>query len=380
MMVSLTELLAGMVQRGASDLYLTVDSPPMYRVHDNLEPLGAKMLQPLDTVELAMSVMSESQQAEFHKTQEMNLGIYDEKHGRFRVNIFRQRSSVGLVVRQICSRIPTIDGLGLPPILKHIATSKRGLVLVVGATGSGKSTSLAAMIEHRNETLPGHIVTIEDPIEFIHAHKRSIVTQREVGIDTPSLESALKNSLRQSPDVIVVGEIRDARTMDAALAFAETGHLCLATLHSNNAHQALERIASFFAPEQHHQVFMQLSLNLRAILSQRLVCGVTGGRVAAVEILTDSPRVRDLILKGQVDEIKEAMEKSSNVGMQCFDQHLFDLFRAGAISFDEALRNADSANNLRLRVRLTDGDAGELSKNTPAPEPAVLQLHIEKDT
>lgn len=379
-MMTLAELLAGMVEKGASDLYLTVDSPPMYRVNDALEPSGVQMLQASHTHELAMGVMNEAQKAEFLETQEMNLGIYDKNYGRFRVNIFCQRSCVGLVVRQIRSSIPTIDGLGLPSILKDIATSKRGLVLVVGATGSGKSTTLAAMIEHRNETLPGHIITIEDPIEFIHTHKRSIITQREVGIDTLSLQSALKNSLRQAPDVIVVGEIRDAATMDAALAFAETGHLCLATLHSNNAHQALERISSFFPPGQHHQVFMQLSLNLRAILSQRLVRGVTGARVAAVEILTDSPRIRDLILKGQVDEIKEAMEKSTNLGMQCFDQHLFDLFRAGAISLDEALRNADSANNLRLRVRLTDGDAGELSKNTPAPESAVLQLHIQKDT
>jgi twitching motility protein PilU len=235
------------------------------------------------------------------------------------------------------------------------------------------------MVEHRNETLPGHIVTIEDPIEFIHTHKRSIITQREVGIDTPSLESALKNSLRQAPDVIVVGEIRDASTMEAALAFAETGHLCLATLHSNNAHQALERILSFFSSEQHHQVCMQLSLNLRAILSQRLVAGVTGGRVAAVEIMTDSPRIRDLILKGQVDEIKEAMEKSANMGMQSFDQHLYELIRAGAISLDEALRNADSANNLRLRVRLAEGETRELSGNSSKAESAALELQMQKD-
>lgn len=372
-------LLAGMVQRGASDLYLTVDSPPMYRVNDNLEPFDVQMLQAADTHELAMSVMNEAQQAEFCKSQEMNLGIYDESHGRFRINIFRQRSCVGLVVRQIRSTIPTIDGLGLPAILKEIAASKRGLVLLVGATGSGKSTSLAAMVGHRNETLPGHIVTIEDPIEFIHTHKRSIITQREVGIDTPSLESALKNSLRQAPDVIVVGEIRDGATMEAALAFAETGHLCLATLHSNNAHQALERILSFFPSEQHHQVFMQLSLNLRAIVSQRLIPGVTGGRVAAVEILTDSPRMRDLILKGQVDEIKEAMEKSATMGMQSFDQHLYELFRSGVVSLDDALRNADSANNLRLRVRLAEGETRELSGDSSKAESAALELQMEKD-
>ena len=375
----LAVLLAGMVQRGASDLYLTVDSPPMYRVNDNLEPFDVQMLQAADTHELAMSVMNEAQQAEFCKSQEMNLGIYDESHGRFRINIFRQRSCVGLVVRQIRSTIPTIDGLGLPAILKEIAASKRGLVLLVGATGSGKSTSLAAMVGHRNETLPGHIVTIEDPIEFIHTHKRSIITQREVGIDTPSLESALKNSLRQAPDVIVVGEIRDGATMEAALAFAETGHLCLATLHSNNAHQALERILSFFPSEQHHQVFMQLSLNLRAIVSQRLIPGVTGGRVAAVEILTDSPRMRDLILKGQVDEIKEAMEKSATMGMQSFDQHLYELFRSGVVSLDDALRNADSANNLRLRVRLAEGETRELSGDSSKAESAALELQMEKD-
>ncbi len=379
-MVVLAELLAGMVQRSASDLYLTVDSPPMYRVNDSLEPFGAQMLQPSHTQELAMSLMNDAQQVEFDKTQEMNLGLYDKDHGRFRVNVFRQRSCVGLVVRQIRSSIPSIDGLGLPSILKDIATSKRGLVLVVGATGSGKSTSLAAMIGHRNETLAGHIVTVEDPIEFIHTHKRSIITQREVGIDTPSLESALKNSLRQAPDVIVVGEIRDAETMEAALAFAETGHLCMATLHSNNAHQALERILSFFPSGQHRQVFMQLSLNLRAILSQRLVSGVTGGRVPAIEILTDSARVRDLILRGQIEEVREAMEKSTHVGMQSFDQHLYELFRAGAISLDEALRNADSANNVRIRVRLAGDNSQESSETAVKTESVPLGLHMQKDS
>jgi twitching motility protein PilU len=378
-MVSLTELLAGMAQRGASDLYLTVDSPPMYRVNDNLDPFGAQMLEAADTERLASGVMSEEQRAEFLKTQEMNLGIYEKEYGRFRVNIFRQRSCVGLVIRQIRSAIPTIEAMGLPAIFKDIAASKRGLVLVVGATSSGKSTSLAAMIGHRNETLPGHIVTVEDPIEFVHTHKRSIVTQREVGIDTPSLESALKNSLRQAPDVILIGEIRDATTMDAALTFAETGHLCLATLHSNNANQAIERILSFFPSDRHPQILMQLSLNLRAILSQRLVRGVTGGRVAAVEILTDSPRAKDLILKGQIEEIKELMEKSTNVGMQTFDQHLYELFHAGAISLEEALRNADSANNLRVRVRLAAGEDGVSSKEASSSESSVLELRIQKD-
>lgn len=378
-MVTLVELLDGMIQRSASDLYLTAESAPMYRVNDTLEPSRSEVLQPSDTQQLARGVMSDSQWSEFLVAQEMNLGINHGEGGRFRVNVFQQRSCIGLVIRRIRADIPTVEGLGLPMLYKEIATTKRGLVLVVGSTGSGKSTSLAAMIGHRNQTMSGHIVTVEDPIEFVHAHERSIVTQREIGIDTPSLESALKNSLRQAPDVILIGEIRDAATMDAAVTFAETGHLCLATLHSNNANQALERILSFFPVDRHKQILMQLSLNLRAILSQRLVQAATGGRVAAVEVLLDSPRVKDLILKGQVDEIKEVMEKSTNFGMQTFDQHLYQLFKDGIISLDEALRNADSANNLRVRVRLDAADDPSTHRAGSVPDTSPSELCIQRD-
>jgi twitching motility protein PilU len=378
-MVTLMELLEGMIQRRASDLYLTVDSPPMYRVNDGLEPASSEALQPSHTQQLARGTMSDAQWSEFLDAQEMNLGVNHGDGGRFRVNVFQQRSCIGLVIRRIRADIPTVEGLGLPLLYKEIATAKRGLVLVVGSTGSGKSTSLAAMIGHRNEMMSGHIVTVEDPIEFVHIHKRSIVTQREIGIDTPSLESALKNSLRQAPDVILIGEIRDAATMEAAVTFAETGHLCLATLHSNNANQALERILSFFPVDRHKQILMQLSLNLRAILSQRLVQASTGGRVAAVEILLDSPRVKDLILKGQVDEIKEVMEKSTNLGMQTFDQHLYQLFKGGILSLEEALRNADSANNLRVRIRLEAADHQAIQKDGAIPEASPSGLCIQRD-
>jgi twitching motility protein PilU len=264
----------------------------------------------------------------------------------------RQRNCTALVIRRIKTEIPTISELSLPSTLGELALKKRGLILVVGSTGSGKSTTLAAMVDHINENIAGHIITVEDPIEFVHNHKKSIVTQREVGIDTKSFESALKNCLRQAPDVILLGEIRTAETMEAAITFAETGHLCLATLHSNNANQAMERIINFFPSSRHHQIYLQLSLNLRAIISQRLVPTLDGSRLAAVEILTDSPRVRDLIHKGEIRELKDVMEKSSNVGMQSFDQALFELFKKGAISEDVALKNADSSNNLRLRIKL----------------------------
>src|SRR5687767_7439448 len=262
---------------------------------------------------------------------EMNLALYYKELGRFRVNIFRQRGNVGLVFRHIKAEIQTVEQLRLPQIMKDIAMTKRGLVLVVGATGSGKSTTLAAMIDHRNSVHPGHIVTVEDPIEFVHNHKKSLITQREVGFDTLSFQNALKNALRQAPDVALIGEIRDTETMEAAITFAETGHLCLATLHSNNANQAMERVMNFFPAERHNQIYLQLSLNLRAIMSQRLVKTVTGGRVAAVEILLDSPRIKDLIHKAEIAELKEAMEKSTNVGMQTFDQALFDLYKEGKV-------------------------------------------------
>jgi len=303
---------------------------------------------------LANSLMTERQRAIFEEELEMNLGISSSKLGRFRINVFRQRGSVGVVVRQIKTQIPSIDELGLPAILKEIVLTKRGLVLVTGATGSGKSTTQAAMIDYRNEHTTGHIITVEDPIEFMHDHKQCLITQREIGFDTHSYENALKNTLRQAPDLILIGEVRDRETMEAAITFADTGHLCLATLHSNNANQAIERIMNFFPIERHREIFLELSLNLRAIVSQRLIPGVDGKRVAALEILIDTPYVRDLIKKGEVDTIKEAMERSTQEGGQTFDQALFQLYKDGHISAEQALANADSANNLRIQMKNLD--------------------------
>jgi twitching motility protein PilU len=361
-MLDIKKLLSVMVENDASDLYITVDSPPSYRVNGVVRPAGSRCLEPEETETLALSVMNEKQQREFESNNEQNLALYYSTLGRFRINIFRQRGCVGMVIRQIKSNIASIDDLGLPPILKEVSMTKRGLCLVVGATGSGKTTSLAAMIDYRNTNQAGHIITIEDPIEFIHVHKKSIVTQRELGVDTESYTIALKNALRQAPDVILIGEIRDLDTMEAAITFAETGHLCLATLHSNNANQAMERIMNFFPVERHKQIYLQLSLNLKAIVSQRLVKSVDGNRAAAVEILLGSPRVKDLIYRAEIAELKDAMEKSSTVGMQTFDQHLFQLFSDGKITLEEALRNADSANNLRLRIKLAEN--GSLDDRT----------------
>ena len=375
--MDITKLLSLMVEHGASDLYLTIDSPPMYRINGGIRPAGSRCLTAEETESLAMSVMNDRQQKEFIATNEQNLALYYGNLGRFRVNVFRQRGVVAAVIRQIRSEILTIDDLELPPIFKEVAMTKRGLVLVVGATGCGKSTSLAALIDYRNANSAGHIVTIEDPIEFIHHHKKSIVSQREVGLDTETFETALKNCLRQAPDVVLLGEIRDTETMEAALTFAETGHLCLATLHSNNANQAMERIMNFFPAERHNQIYMQLSLNLRAIVSQRLINTVDDKRIAAVEVLLDSPRIKDLILKAQITELKEAMEKSVNIGMQTFDQALYDLYRAGKITFDEAVKNADSANNVRLRVKLseekiTEPKLGDVGKDKSAAAAAAV--------
>jgi twitching motility protein PilU len=353
-MLDISKLLSVMVEYDASDLYLTLESPPMYRINGSIRPAGNRALEEEDVQNLAMSIMSDRQQKEFEENNEQNLALYYPNLGRFRVNVLRQRNTVAIVIRQIKTIIQTIDDLGLPKILKDIAMTKRGLVLFVGATGSGKSTSLAAMIDYRNTNSAGHIITIEDPIEFVHCHKKSIITQREVGMDTHSFKNALKNTLRQAPDVILIGEVRDTETMEAAITFAETGHLVLATLHSNNANQAMERIMNFFPVERHPQIYMQLSLNLRSIVSQRLVKNLEGGRAAAIEVLLDSPRIKDLILKAQVGDIKEAMEKSGNVGMQTFDQSLYDLYKSGTISYDEAIKNADSANNLRLRIKLAE--------------------------
>jgi len=363
MSFEITKLLQLMVQHDASDLYLTAEAAPQYRVNGVLRPAGTVALKDIETEALANSIMSDKQQSEFLACNEMNLALQYPGMGRFRVNVFRQRGAIGVVVRQIKMKILGVDDLELPQVLKEIALTKRGLVLVVGSTGSGKSTTLAAIVDYRNQNTAGHIITIEDPIEFVHMHKKCIVTQREVGLDTADFQTALKNSLRQAPDVILLGEIRDTETMESALTFAETGHLCLATLHSNNANQAMERIMNFFPAERHQQIYLQLSLNLRSIVSQRMVRTVDGGRAVAVEILLDTPRIKDLIHKAQIAELKEAMEKSINLGMQTFDQALFDLYRKGRITLDEALKNADSTNNLRLRVKLEEEGGFEKSLN-----------------
>jgi twitching motility protein PilU len=361
--VDIKEYFTNMVETEASDLYLTVARPPMYRIEGKIRPDGDRSFTPDEVRGIAMSIMNEKQQREFAETLELNMAMSLPGVSRFRVNIFQQRGSVGLVIRRIKAEVASLDELGLPSILKDIVMSKRGLVLMVGATGSGKSTSLAAMIDHRNSTEYGHIITIEDPIEFVHRHKRSIVTQREVGFDTHSFQNALKNTLRQAPDVILIGEVRDTETMEAAITFAETGHLCLGTLHSNNANQAIERIMNFFPLERHAQIYMQLSLNMRSIISQRLVPSVDGKRTAALEVLIDTPRIKDLIKKGEVDTLKEAMEQGIQEGCQTFDQALFDLYKEGKITLEQALVNADSANNLRLKIKL----AGLNTDEDPAP-------------
>ena len=359
------EMFKKMVEIEASDLYLTVARPPMYRVDGKIQAIGEKNFAREDLAALADAMMSEKQRLEFAQTFEMNLAQSLPGVARFRVNILTQRGSVGMVIRRIKADVLSLDDMGLPSILKEITMTKRGLVLVVGATGSGKSTTLAAMIDHRNSNEAGHIITIEDPIEFVHRHKQSIVTQREVGSDTHSFQAALKNTLRQAPDVILIGEIRDTETMEAAITFAETGHLCLGTLHSNNANQAIERIMNFFQPERHAQMYLQLSLNLRSIVSQRLIPTVEGKRVAALEILMDTPRIKDLIKRSEVDSLKEAMEQGVQEGCQTFDQALFALYRDGKIALDQALVNADSANNLRLKIKLAGLKVDE--------EPAVAE-------
>lgn len=368
-------LLKEMSDRGGSDLYITADSPPVVRIEGTNHVLPGEPLTPTDVEALANALMTERQRAIFEESMEMNLGISSSRLGRFRVNIFRQRGAVGVVARQIKTVIPSIEELGLPAVLQEIALTKRGLVLVTGATGSGKSTTLAAMIDYRNENSAGHIISVEDPIEFIHPHKRCIVTQREVGFDTESFETALKNTLRQAPDVILIGEVRDRETMEAAITFADTGHLCLATLHSNNANQAIERIMNFFAMERHSEIYLQLSLNLRAIISQRLVPGIDNMRVAALEIMMDTPYIKDLIKKGEIDTIKEAMERSRQEGGQTFDQSLFDLYAQGRISAEQALVNADSANNLRILIKNFDLKQEQAARTkSRAAEPGGLRI------
>ncbi|MCD2167990.1 PilT/PilU family type 4a pilus ATPase [Comamonas koreensis] len=349
----INDLLKLMVQRNGSDLFITADFPPAIKIDGKVTKVSSQPLSPTHSLTLARSIMSDKQVAEFEKTKECNFAISPSGIGRFRVNAFMQQGNVGLVLRTIPLTLPTIDGLGVPQVLKDLAMAKRGLCIMVGATGSGKSTTLAAMVDWRNENSYGHIITVEDPVEFVHPHKNCIVTQREVGLDTDNWEAALKNTLRQAPDVILMGEIRDRETMEHAVAFAETGHLCLATLHANSANQALDRIINFFPEERRAQLLMDLSLNLRGLVSQRLLSKQDSkGRVAAVEVMLNSPLISDLIFKGEVNEIKEIMKKSRNLGMQTFDQALFDLYEANLITYEDALRNADSVNDLRLQIKL----------------------------
>ena len=349
----ISDLLRLLITRGGSDLFVTADFPPGIKVDGKIVKVSAQPLLPAHTMALARAIMNDKQAAEFERTKECNFSISPGGIGRFRVNAFLQQGKVGLVLRVIPATVPTLDGLSVPTVLKDISMTKRGLCIMVGATGSGKSTTLAAMVDWRNENSHGHIITIEDPVEFVHPHKNCVVTQREVGIDTESWEAALKNSLRQAPDVILMGEIRDRSTMDQAVAFAETGHLCLATLHANSANQAMDRIVNFFPEERRAQLLMDLSLNLKAIVSQRLVPRQDGkGRIAAVEVLLNSPLIADLIFKGEVAGIKEIMKKSRNLGMQTFDQALFDAFESYLITYEDALRNADSLNDLRLQIKL----------------------------
>ena len=347
------DLLKLMLSRNGSDLFITADFPPAMKVDGMMTKVSPQPLTPQHTLALVRAIMNDKQTAEFERTKECNFAISPPGVGRFRCNAFMQQGKVGLVMRVIPANIPSVDMLGLPQVLKDVAMTKRGLVILVGATGSGKTTSLAAMLDWRNENSFGHIITIEDPVEFVHPHKNCVITQREVGIDTDSWEAALKNTLRQAPDVILMGEIRDRETMEHAVAFAETGHLCLATLHANSANQALDRIINFFPEERRTQLLMDLSLNLRAMVAQRLVSHQDGkGRFAAVEIMLNTPLISDMIFKGEVTEIKEIMKKSRNLGMQTFDQALFDGFENNLITFEDALRNADSVNDLRLQIKL----------------------------
>ena len=359
------DLLRLMSQKNGSDLFITANFPPAIKVDGKITPVSNQLLTSQHTAELARSIMNDRQAAEFESSKECNFAISPSGIGRFRVNTLMQQGRVGVVCRTINMSIPTLDELGLPTVLKDIAMTKRGLVIFVGGTGTGKTTSLAALVDHRNKNSYGHIITVEDPIEFIHDHKNCIITQREIGIDTDSWEAALKNTLRQAPDVILMGEIRDRETMDYAVAFAETGHLCLATLHANSTNQAIDRIINFFPEERRHQLLMDLSLNLRALVSQRLLPKKDGkGRVAAIEILLNSPLISDLIFKGEVHEIKEVMKKSRELGMQTFDQALFDHYEAGRITYEDALRNADSVNDLRLQIKLHGKESKDRDLNS----------------
>ena len=363
-------MLSKVVEYGGSDLFISADFPPSIKHQGLMKPIGQQALTADKTKLFAYSLMNESQRQEFEKELECNFAISVPNVSRFRINVFQQQLQVGMVIRSITAEIPNFAQLQLPESLKEVMMTKRGLVLVVGATGSGKSTSLAAMIDHRNENSAGHIITVEDPVEFVHKHKKSMVTHREVGVDSHSWHNALKNTLRQAPDVILIGEIRDTETMEHAIAFAETGHLCLGTLHANNANQALDRIINFFPEERRNQLLMDLSSNMKAIISQRLVRTSDGkGRRAAIEILLNTPLIADNILKGKFHEIKEVMKKSRELGMQTFDQALFDLYSEGAIKYEEALRNADSMNELRLQIKLHSPQSDQ-----PATTPSSLSM------
>ncbi|MBD3647694.1 MAG: PilT/PilU family type 4a pilus ATPase [Pseudomonadales bacterium] len=364
-----------LVEKEGSDLYYSCGAPPSAKFYGTMHQLGEEPLKPGEIAELADAIMTEEQQKEFAEQHEMNLAISRPELGRYRVNIFRQRNEVSMVIRRLGNELPNYKDLGLPPVLPKLIMSKLGLILFVGGTGSGKSTSMAALIDYRNQKSKGHIITIEDPVEFTHPHKGCIVNQREVGTDTHSWEAALANTLRQAPDVILVGEIRHQETMEHALAFAETGHLCLSTLHANNANQAMDRIINFFPEERHTQLLQDLSLNMRGIISQRLIPTVDGKRAAAIEILLGTPRAADLIAKGDVSSLKELMEKSAEQGMQTFDMALFKLYKEGRITFEEAIKNADSKNNLRLKITLDeknpakkDKEAGKGEEKNAAPE------------
>lgn len=380
------KLLAAMSQAGGSDLFIAADYPPSIKSHGAMQPLTQQKLTGEVTRMLAHALMNERQRAEFAKEMECNFAISLPNVSRFRVNVFIQQQCVGMVIRTIASEIPNFAKLKLPEILKDVVMNKRGLVLVVGGTGSGKSTSLAAMIDHRNRTSAGHIITVEDPVEYVHVSKMSLVTHREVGVDTHSWHHALKNTLRQAPDVILIGEIRDAETMEHAIAFAETGHLCLGTLHANSSSQTIERIINFFPEERRNQLLMDLSANLRAIVSQRLVRKEDGkGRTAAIEILLNTPTLAERIFKGEFHEIKAIMGKSRELGMQTFDWALFELYNDGVISFEEALRNADSANELRLNIKLKSARGEPADSNfmslsidhIPTPEEIEEEKHQE---
>jgi twitching motility protein PilU len=363
------DLLRLMLSKKGSDLFITAGFPPAMKVDGKMTPLSNQTLTPQHTSELARAVMNDKQAGQFEETKECNFAISPAGIGRFRVNAFIQQGRVGMVCRTITTAIPEVDDLGLPQVLKQVVMEKRGLVLLVGGTGSGKSTTLAALIGYRNQNSYGHIITIEDPVEYVHEHRNCIITQREVGVDTDSWEAALKNTLRQAPDVILIGEIRDKETMEHAIAFAETGHLCLGTLHANSSNQALDRIINFFPEERRAQLLMDLSLNLKGLVSQRLIPKKgEKGRVAAIEILLNSPLISDLIFKGEIHGIKEIMKKSRELGMQTFDQALFDHYEAGSISYEDAMRNADSMNDLRLSIKLygkeaKDKDLGEGTGN-----------------